>query len=166
MVIVQDFLELGLNISWRLLNICFSEHQMQAQEIIAFAYDLLEKGEDSALVCDLAGAYPNEEDRILALLEQLVEEENTQNDFEKKKLRVVLVKKVLNVKNHDCIQGLMDLSDLWGSLGYPNDSPHIIQGRDNNIEPVQYYTKENYDDLFAKNLSWVEKELLYLTENQ
>ena len=107
MVLVQDFLELGLNISWRLLNICFSEHQMQAQEIIAFAYDLLEKGEDSALVCDLAGAYPNEEDRILALLEQLVEEENTQNDFEKKKLRVVLVKKVLNVKNHDCIQGLV-----------------------------------------------------------
>ncbi len=56
----------------------------------------------------------------------------------------------------------MELTELWVQFGYPEDSPHIIQGRGNNISPTEYYTQSNYDKLYIKNKEWLEKELSFL----
>ncbi|MBD5480195.1 MAG: DUF2247 family protein [Lachnospiraceae bacterium] len=65
------------------------------------------------------------------MLDELAEQENAQDDFEGRKIRAVIVSNALRVKNDDYINGLLDLTDLWIDLGCPNDSPHIIQGREN-----------------------------------
>ena len=68
-----------------------------------------------------------------------------------------LIKKIKYGINMDV--GIAELTDLWIGLDYPADSPHIIQGRGNNISPRDYYTKKNYDKLYAKNTAWLETEL-------
>ena len=44
----------------------------------------------------------------------------------------------------------MGLTELWIELGDTADSPHIIQGKDSRISPVEYYTDANYDYLYKK----------------
>ena len=51
-------------------------------------------------------------------------------------------------------------------LGFPEDSPHIFQGRNNNITPEEYYTQENYDYLYEKHIEWLQKEIKSIKCNQ
>ncbi len=80
----------------------------------------------------------------------MADEENSQDELEDRKLRAVLVSKYLKEKNSNCIDGLMGLTDLWIELGCLSDSPHIMQGKDNKINPIEYYTDDNYNYLFEK----------------
>ena len=77
-----------------------------------------------------------------------------------------MVAKRIEKKNPSYIDGLMELSDLWIELEFPNDSPHIFQGRENNITPQEYYTKQNYDKLFSKHKEWLKNEINYVLSNQ
>ena len=45
----------------------------------------------------------------------------------------------------------MGLTELWIELGDTADSPHIIQGKDSRISPVEYYTDANYDYLYKND---------------
>ena len=69
---------------------------------------------------------------------------------------------VIKEKNHNFVDGLIQLTELWDKLDYPKDSPHTVQGRNNKISPNEYYTQENYDKLYKANCEWFRKELLYL----
>ena len=50
-------------------------------------------------------------------------------------------------KSDDYIQGLMDFTDIWAKFNFPSNSPHIVQGLNNRIEPREYYTLNTYNDL-------------------
>ena len=82
------------------------------------------------------------------------------------KLRATRVNNFLKDKNTNCIDGLMGLTELWLELGYTADSPHIIQGKDNNISPVEYYTEANYNYLYEKNKQWLRDEVDFLIIHQ
>lgn len=166
MIKLEDIKELGLTITWRLLYKGICEEQLETEDVIKYAIEKLEEGDDSDEVCELVGTYVDEQDEILKLLCELSERESTQDDFENRKIRAVIVSNALKTKNDNCINGLMDLTDLWISLGYPSDSPHIIQGKCNNITPTEYYTMENYNFLYMKNMEWLRKELEWLKKNQ
>jgi hypothetical protein len=60
----------------------------------------------------------------------------------------------------------MSLFDFWAQLDYPIDSPHVIQGRGNNITPEEYYTQENYDNIYNMHVDWLKKEIKYILDNQ
>lgn len=60
----------------------------------------------------------------------------------------------------------MGLTELWLELGYTSDSPHIIQGKNNSISPVEYYTDANYNYLYEKNKCWLKDEINFLIQNQ
>lgn len=79
--------------------------------------------------------------------------------------RATRVNNFLKDKYSNCIDGLMGLTELWLELGYTTDSPHIIQGKDNSISPVEYYTDANYNYLYEKNKYWLEDEVNYLIQN-
>ena len=36
---------------------------------------------------------------------------------------------VIKEKNHNFVDGLIQLTELWDKLDYPKDSPHTVQGR-------------------------------------
>lgn len=166
MIKIKTIKQLGLFITWRLLHQAVCEKQLTEEDIIEYAIEKLEEGDDRNEICELAGAYNDEQDAIRNLLCKLARKENTQDSFEKRKIRAVIVYDVIKTKNDNYINGLMDLTDLWVGLGYPNDSPHIIQGRDNKIMPNEYYTIDNYDALYKRNVEWLKKELEYLRKNQ
>jgi len=166
MIRLENIKNLGLSITWRLLYKGICENQLSVEDVVAYAMKKLEEGDIRSEVCELAGSYINEQEDICSLLMQLMEQENTQDDFENRKIRAAIVSNALRTKDNNCINGLMNLTDLWIGLGYPSDSPHIIQGRDNHMTPREYYTVENYNLIFDKNVEWLKKELEYLRKMQ
>ena len=166
MIEIRNFDQLGLFVTWRLLYIALCGKQLQEEDVIKYAIKQLERGDNRSEVCELAGAYVDEPEHIHNLLWELINQENTQDEFERRKLRAGVVDKALRVKNNNYINGLIDLAALWCDLGYPSDSLHIIQGKNNNITPEEYYTVDNYDILYEKNVKWLETDLEYLRANQ
>lgn len=162
MIKIENIKNLNINITWRLLYIALQEGMISAEDIIEFAADILVQGDNRLDICELAGADSTDLEYIKEILFELVEDENSDNDFEERKIRAVIVSEKLKEKNNNYINGLMELTELWVKFGYPEDSPHTIQGRGNNITPSEYYTQSNYDILYEKNREWVEKELSFL----
>lgn len=166
MIKIADIKELKLNITWRMLYRGLLEKQIPINEIVEYAMEQLEKGDDRIEICELAGSSDNDLDDIMNILYELADEEKSQDDLEDRKLRATRVNNFLKDKYSNCIDGLMGLTELWLELGYTTDSPHIIQGKDNSISPVEYYTDANYNYLYEKNKSWLEDEVHYLIQNQ
>lgn len=162
MIRLEDIKNLGLSITWRLLYIAICEKQLGEEDIIAYAIEKLEDGDTRSEICELAGARADETDDICRLLLRLAKQENTQDNIESRKIRAAIVSNALKIKEDNCINGLMNLTDLWVELGCPSDSPHVIQGRDNNVTPEEYYTVKNYNFLYEKNMKWLKNELDYL----
>ena len=110
---------------------------------------------------ELAGAYADDFDYVLRLVQDL-QEDFIDEAIERRKIRLAIVYDVIKEKNHNFVDGLIQLTELWDKLDYPKDSPHTVQGRNNKISPNEYYTQENYDKLYKANCEWFRKELLYL----
>ena len=162
MIKIENIKNLNVNITWRLLYIALREELLITEDIIEYASDILMQGDDRLVICELAGADSTDSEYIKEKLFGLVEAENSENDYEERKIRAVIISEKLKEKNSNYINGLMELTELWVQFGYPEDSPHIIQGRGNNISPTEYYTQSNYDKLYIKNKEWLEKELSFL----
>lgn len=159
---IENIKNLDINITWRLLYIAVQEKMISPEDVIEYAADILMQGDDRMAICELAGADKNDLEYIKEKLFELVQDENSDKDFEERKIRAVVISEELKEKNSNYIDGLMELTELWVRFGYPADSPHVIQGRDNNISLTDYYTQSNYDKLYAKNKEWLEKELYFL----
>lgn len=166
MIRLKDIKQLGLFITWRLLYLGVQSGHIETEEVIEYAIEKLEEGSEREEICELAGAYAEEHEEICNVLWKLTEQEDTQNDIENRKIRAVIVSRVLKSKNKNCINGLMDITDLWIELGYPDDSPHIIQGKGNCVSPSEYYTMDNYNFLYEKNVEWLKMELEDLRKKQ
>lgn len=166
MIKIADIKELKLNITWRMLYRGLSEKQISIREIVEYAMERLEKGDDRIEICELAGSREHDLEDVMNTLYELANEEKSQDDLEDRKLMAVRVNKFLKDKNSNCIDGLMGLTELWLELGYTVDSPHIIQGANNCISPEEYYTDANYNYLYEKNKCWLKDEVHFLIQNQ
>lgn len=162
MIKISDIKELKLNITWRMLYRGLLKKQIPISEIVEYAMEQLEKGDDRIEICELAGSSDNDLEDIMNILYELADEEKSQDDLEDRKLRATRINNFLKDKYSNCIDGLMGLTELWLELGYADDSPHIIQGKDNNISPVEYYTDANYNYLYEKNKNWLKDEVDFL----
>lgn len=166
MIKISDIKELKLNITWRMLYRGILKKQISINEVIEYAMEQLEKGDNRIEICELAGSSNNDLDDVINILYELVDQEKSQDDFEDRKLRVAIVNNFLKGRNTNCIDGLIGLTELWLELGYTNDSPHIIQGRGNNISPAEYYTDANYNYIYEKNKRWLSDEVDFLLTHQ
>ena len=128
MIKIADIKELKLNITWKLLYRGLLEKQISINEIIEYAKEQLEKGDDRIEICELAGSSDYDLEDVMDTLYELAKEEKNPDDLEDRKLRAARVNKFLKDKNTNCIDGLMGLTELWLELGYTADSPHIIYG--------------------------------------
>ena len=146
MIKIADIKELKLNITWKLLYRGLLEKQISINEIIQYAKEQLEKGDDRIEICELAGSSDYDLEDVMDTLYELAKEEKNPDDLEDRKL--------------------MGLTELWLELGCTADSPHIIQGKDNSISPVEYYTDANYNYLYEKNKHWLKDEVYFLIHNE
>lgn len=165
MIKIGDIKELNFTITCRLLCRGILKKQLAVEDVVEYAIEQLEKGNDRMEIYELAGGAGDTND-LLNIMYDLAGEENSQDELEDRKLHAVILGKYLKQKNRNCIDGLMELTDLWIDLGCPNESPHIIQGKDNQINPIEYYTDDNYNYLFEKNEKWLKNEIDFILAHQ
>lgn len=166
MIKIADIKELKLKITWRMLYRGLLKKQISISEIVEYAMEQLEKGDNRIEICELASSSDQDSEDIMNTLYELANEEKSRDDLEDRKLRAVRVNNFLKEKKTNCIDGLIGLTELWLEIGYTADSPHIIQGKDNNISPVEYYTDTYYNYLYEKNKCWLKNEVNFLIQNQ
>ncbi len=169
MIKLEEFKENGFKITWSALlqgyaiNSIFSR-EILATEIINYAISKLKSNYEDKLICELAILNQNDTFEIENILRRLSEREDISMLKEFKKLRCIYVGKKLNNQNDNFIDGIMELNNMWIKLGYPNDSPHVFQGINNNITPQEYFTEENYKKLFNTSKIWLEIECELIKE--
>lgn len=169
MIKIKDFTEKGFKISWTLLNIGFDgsaifRNQLNGEDIIDYAVSKVAYGDESLDVILLASSHASNKEEISELLKKLSKNERIGTKIEFKKWRVIYVSKHLPDIQDEYIQGLIELGDIWAMLDFPEDSPHIFQGRNNNITPKEYYNKENYERLLKAHKVWIDNEIAYIRE--
>ena len=52
----------------------------------------------------------------------------------------------------------MALTEFWQNFGFPTDSPHEVQGRVNEITPLEYYDDQNLQRLLSRHRAWIQEE--------
>ena len=167
MIKIKDFIEKGFKISWTLLHMGFSgcevfDKQLDGQDIIEYAITKMEEGDESVDVVLLASSHITDTEEINELLVKLSKSEKVDCDIEYRKWRVIYVLKHLPNIDDDYIQGLIELGDIWATFHFPDESPHVFQGRNNAITPNEYYTQENYLKLLERHREWLYKEITEL----
>lgn len=168
---IKEIEKLNFKITWKLLYLGFSgsnvfANQLLASDIIDYAIEQLENSDCDDIVCELAGEYNNNTENISNLLKKLAEKEKSDENLELRKWQSIIVAKEIENKNKNPIEGLINLGDIWIHLDFPEDSPHIFQGRNNNITPMQYYTDENYNKIYENHQRWLKNEIDFIIKNQ
>lgn len=164
MIKIKEFIEKGFEITWTLLNIGFDgsakfKKQLDVQDIINYAINKMEDGDESLDVVLLASSHAANAEEISELLKNLSKSEKVNTDVECRKWRVLCVSKNLPNIQDEYIQGLIELGDIWLMFDFPDNSPHVFQGRNNSITPNEYYTQENYEKLLENHRKWLDKEI-------
>jgi len=162
---LEKFNELGVRITWKLIDLGFKrsdifKDELSTREIIDYAISIMIKEDNVAVdIIDLACEYDTNVDKINKCVKKLAEKENAKYEFEYRKWRVIYVLRNLPNCEVDFINGLIELGDIWVKLGFPSDSPHLFQGRHNDVIPDQYYTQKNYDALLHRHIEWIKNEI-------
>lgn len=127
--------------------------------ISAYALDRLSTGsEPRAELVELLDGPPNDQNELTQLLRSLAQADGADLALEERKWRLVLLERLLNSLGPDPIDGLLELTEFWLGLGFPEDSPHVVQGRDNSIQPGRYYTVAKFQEALARHKEWLADE--------
>jgi hypothetical protein len=93
---------------------------------------------------DIVAASPNDRDGIDKAIRALAGASTEDRERELRKWRVVFLTEQLLSCPPDPLYGLLALTEFWEKFGFPQDSPHVVQGRGNTMAPNEYYSEENY----------------------
>ena len=167
MICFKDFIDNKIKITWKLINIGYIgsntfKNELSTEEILNYAIKCScdDKIQDTNLEL-LACEYKENIEQIDMYIKKLADSEDSNFEREFRKWRAIYVKIELK-KQSNYWTGLIHLNDIWSKFDFPNDSPYILQGVNNNITPKEYYTEENYIYLYEKIIKWLQIELEYL----
>lgn len=161
MINLEDFKKLGLEITWTLIEIGLNgkdqfQPQLNSKDVIEYAVQkLLLNSDESEDVILLAGTNSRDIQEVRELLRKLAKSENINSEGEFKKWEIVYILKLISNLSEDFIQGLLDIGDAWAIFDFPDDSPHIFQGKGNTITPKEYYTKKNFEYIIIQHKKWL-----------
>jgi hypothetical protein len=133
---------------------------LSTQDIIDFAIDLVtHDGSHPDEVWQIASLNVKDSDEIYQLVQRLADKEGNSQANEQRKWRALLLKQTLEELPQDHLQGLILLTDFWDRFNFPDDAPHTVQGRRNEISPTEYYTYDNYLKIVEAHKRWLSDEL-------
>jgi hypothetical protein len=170
--VIQKLKLIGFSINWTLLKIgyegeTFLPPQLSINDICQYAENLIENMNFGyELIVGLIIAKEDKDD-FIRILETLSKTECVDYSVQERKWRVYLVKNILDTLPVDYLNGLLELTELWVSLGLPEDCPNIIQSRNNSYTPQEYYTQSMYETNIIQNRQWIYDEIksINLLEN-
>jgi Uncharacterized protein conserved in bacteria (DUF2247) len=155
---------MGIPVTWPVVQAGWDgigqmDRQLTVADISDFACKQLERlsADASADILDLCAA--TDSDEVNAVLPRLapVISRNAIRTW-----RAVLLAKLLDELPGSPVDGLSELTSFWNTLNFPDDMPHVVQGRDNDISPVDYYTEKNYQQTIGKHRDWLRSEIAEL----
>ena len=97
-------------------------------------------------------------DETLKHLERLAEWDNIDIHLSVRKWRLVAFMKILNDLNDDYIYALLDLNSFWNQWE-GSDTPDVVQGVGNNMNPSEFYSLDNFKEVMLKNKKWIDDEI-------
>lgn len=133
-------------------------------DIAQFALEQLEStpGGNPALA-ELATASEAETGQVDRYLVQLASAAKKDYQTEVRKWTIILLEKQLEELPNDPLYGLLQLTEFWAALDFPDYSPHEVQGKGNGLSPSEYYSQENYAKAVEEHKRWIEQESLNLS---
>ena len=152
---------MGIPVTWGTLLVGFAEGHgvLTGEEFAAFAIE--RASQTSTLGSELVDAMfvnPQDDEAVLAALRRLCEIERPDMGRETRKWRLLQVEDRLADLPSDPVYGLLGLTEFWSGLDFPADSPHVVQGRGNTIDPVEYYTESTFTEALRRHREWVQRE--------
>ena len=166
---IESLKSLGFKINWTLLKLGYQGCSLflptlTINDICDFATKQLELSNVfKEFVARLAFAQ-NDKYEFDDVLSRLTQHENICRDIQLRKwITLLVIQQLLNLPD-DYTEGLLTLTELWVSMGVPDNCPHVIQGRDNTLSPNEYYTAAMYNALRQKHYNWLNEEILKIIE--
>lgn len=171
MIELKEFIKLGLHITWTLIDIGFKGsdvfcNELKASDIIEYAESILYLDDYHEEVAELASESEENIYEIDKYVKILSSYEKCERSLEFEKWVVCYVNKHIQKKYDNCIDGLIELADIWVKLEMPKDYPFIFQGVDNELIPEEYYTMQNYEKLYQDHINWIKDKLYKLKEKE
>ena len=156
--------DIGFRISWKLISIGLLGKDeipvlLTYDDVLEYLDSLLMDVNDQTnniirLICTKDDCV-----QFADILTRLANEDHSDPDIQKRKWRVYLVNNIIEHKNGDYMQGLLELMEFWISMGMPDDCPQIFpsSGRKEIVE--DYFTQASYDLNLNKNREWLNREI-------
>ena len=139
--------------------------QLSIADIASYAGNLISTNpEQPPCVLKLAGARDDESEMVESCLRELAAQEEADQEIELRKWRLYLLKEIEPTLSRDPLYGLLGLTEFWEKFDYPDDSPHVVQGRGNHQSPQEYYTDENLRRLRTQHQEWMKNEEAFLKQ--
>jgi hypothetical protein len=161
MKMIDELVELGLPVDWNVVRMGWEGpaslgRQLGLGDIHSFAGKAIEKAEGEELENVATLCTESDNEIIDTTLKKLAP---APPSIAQRIWRAYLLYRLLQKLPSHPIDALSELSDFWAAFSYPDDSPHLVQGRGNSIGPEDYYTVENLERLLAAHTRWLEEEL-------
>lgn len=170
MIELKRFKEEGLEINWMTIIIGWygpgkNTKMLSNKEIIEYATTLIaEQNNQEEQVLMLACCREQDSEEIGKILNILSKSDDSSRDTEEMKWVLILLKDLLSTISTKPVHGLVEITGFWEKFNYPLYSPHILQGVDNNIQPEDYYTEQNYKNIIEAHKIWIENQLKVIRE--
>ncbi|SRR6266446_1726077 len=172
MTILDKMIEVGIPVTWSTILIGWHGPakygpQLSIADIVSYAAGVIEANpEQPPCVLRLAGAQADDREMVETCLGKLASREGADQDIEVRKWRLYLLKEIERQLSDDPLYGLLALTEFWDKFNYPDDSPHVIQGRGNHQHPRDYYTDENFRQLRNRHREWIKEEEIFLKRQE
>jgi hypothetical protein len=160
---LDDMAAAGLPITWGTLLVGWEgpgKHGrlVDADEVFAFAEPLME-----TLPAETVAALADRDELPRTLRELAAGADRAR---ELRKWRWVMLRRALEELPKEPMYALLALTDFWERFDYPADSPHVVQGRGNQLSPAEYFTDENYRRIVDAHQRWLHDEAAQLTQSK
>lgn len=161
---LEELTKMNFKVTWKLIKIGylgleFIQPQLDRKDISDYACIYLKNANDNLEQIVQLIDEKNDEYEFIQILEKLSNSENSDIELQIRKWVIYLTKKMLENLDDNYVEGLLNITEFWVSLGQPSISPHILQGVENSITVQDYYTEYMYNIIVNKHIKWVEEEI-------
>jgi hypothetical protein len=168
---LEKLREKGIRIDWSTVFVgwdksFFNIPLVTSKEVIRYASEIfaLTPSRKCDALLSIVIATEDEESIIRESLRQLAHQDGSSKQFAQRKWRVMLLSELLpNIKSLGPTHGLIRLTEFWDDFGFPQDMPHVVQGRENTVKPDRYYSVENLKEILKRHNRWIQDELAHLS---
>ena len=160
---IRKLKDMGFIITWKLIEIGLSGRDeipvlLWKEDVLEYLDYLLSDINDQNDVAIELICNKEEPERFNNIIKRLAANEKSDVTIQKRKWRAYMVKSLIDNKNSDFFEGLIDLEIFWiNIMHWPDDCP--LSFPINRKDVQDYYCQSSYDICVEKTRIWLKKEI-------